>query len=31
MTVYGGAVYPAARRAPGGAAALWTWPMHPGP
>ncbi|WP_329613909.1 hypothetical protein OG244_12385 [Streptomyces brevispora] len=31
MTVHGGAVYPGGPRAPGGAAALWAWPMQPGP
>ncbi|MFF1919565.1 hypothetical protein ACFVW8_03190 [Streptomyces sp. NPDC058221] len=31
MTVYCGAVYLAAPRTPGGAAALWAWPMQPGP
>ncbi|MGW0547182.1 hypothetical protein [Streptomyces altiplanensis] len=31
MTAYGGAVYLAAPRAPGGAAAVWAWSMQPGP
>lgn len=31
MTVYGGSVYLAAPRAPGGTAAVWAWPMQPGP
>ncbi|THA22603.1 hypothetical protein E6R18_33635 [Streptomyces sp. A1277] len=31
MTVYGAAVYLAAPRTPGGAAAVWAWPMQPGP
>ncbi|MCX5142886.1 MULTISPECIES: hypothetical protein [unclassified Streptomyces] len=31
MTVYGGAVYLAAPRTPGGAASVWAWPMQPGP
>ncbi|WP_406454760.1 hypothetical protein OG782_25715 [Streptomyces sp. NBC_00876] len=31
MTVYGGAVYLAAPRAPGGAASVWAWLMQPGP
>ncbi|MFE9397203.1 hypothetical protein [Streptomyces flavidovirens] len=31
MTVYGGAVYLAAPREPGGAAAVWAWSMQPGP
>ncbi|MFB6816870.1 hypothetical protein ACFCV8_20230 [Streptomyces sp. NPDC056347] len=31
MTVYGGAVYLAAPDVPGGAAALWAWPLQPGP
>lgn len=31
MTVYGGAVYLAAPRTPGGAASVWAWLMQPGP
>ncbi|MET9519789.1 hypothetical protein [Streptomyces sp. NPDC002994] len=31
MTLYGGAVYLAAPRTPGGAAAVWAWWMQPGP
>ncbi|MFE2943184.1 hypothetical protein ACFXKG_29660 [Streptomyces sp. NPDC059255] len=31
MTAYTSAVYLAAPRAPGGAAALWAWPLQPGP
>lgn len=31
MTVYSGAVYLAAPRTPGGAAAVWAWLMQPGP
>lgn len=31
MTVYGGAIYLAAPRTPGGAAAVWAWTMQPGP
>lgn len=31
MTVYGGAVYLAAPRTPGGPASVWAWLMQPGP
>ncbi|MFJ3581032.1 hypothetical protein ACIPPS_02180 [Streptomyces sp. NPDC090127] len=31
MTAYIGSVYVSAPAAPGGAAALWAWPMQPGP
>lgn len=31
MTVYGSAVYLAAPDTAGGAAAVWAWPMQPGP
>ncbi|MFD7319962.1 hypothetical protein ACFV9D_02560 [Streptomyces sp. NPDC059875] len=31
MTAYVGSVYVAAPPAPGGGAALWAWPMQPGP
>ncbi|HET6860275.1 MAG TPA: hypothetical protein VFH94_24675 [Streptomyces sp.] len=31
MTVYGGGVYLAAPRTPGGPAAVWAWSMQPGP
>ncbi|MEU6985104.1 hypothetical protein ABZ946_17020 [Streptomyces sp. NPDC046324] len=31
ITVYVGSVYVAAPSTPGGAAALWAWPMQPGP